>query len=1252
MTTAKDFLYQQFMDDPDIIPPEGKTKEELVEELVDQKLRQSRNNSRAFELLSKDAGGGYDIATYSWDKSTKKVQEPWVDEKELEKAVPDKYGEPTKGQLKLLHRPFKVLTGSLDDFELEPPPENDSETTQRELKFVRTAAKFAEENPERFEGIDVEDRNLLTPFLDFLASENLSVDEEYLKNVLSDVATIAMYWKFKYNRPRPYQYKGMTERKNESADTPSYPSGHSLQAKVAADILSNAYPEHAEELQYIGKNIGRNRIMGGWHFPSDHAAGRDLADQIIEKLPKNVDMFLKKSPLGEDDYMAAIRSSMQKHAEDFNIPVQKDADDSSVGAGQIVGSDGDSAEQAAKVQQTEGERRDKKEQMVQFTMQYARKLFNLGDDVSDKQLRDEANQLLAEIGTDDGKFADRLVRMHHSTAERTVGLEPLDGNKDFERPTADEVEATKKLIDEVQKEGRTTKGLNHPDLETVPDFVSTGSTLQAAPKQGRPKKTEEGNAGKQTPPAPKATQEPKAEAAPQPKTSVAETTSQPETASEPEAPVEKPQPTQTTTTDKKPAAKKTAAKKPAAKEPEAEVESPPEQTVQEEPKVETTEEASTEPESTAPVSFRQERLAAKGDDVLSQLIDENHEGYHTLDEVKRTLRNLPDTDAGKKSFRDKLAEAEKLHSDKLTADERAAQAEQDEKAPPTGFTASAEEVEEIRNRLRREAIKDVVDEHIKQHVTRHGSDAKYKNMNSLARHLAELPSNQRMKQMDAFNDSANKLREKMEREEAAKQRREATQKEKDEKTQRVADFNSELESLPRVTPNSTQHDKEEVLRETMLFESKHEDTLSDPNNSKLKASLDKHRNDQFKAIRATTDPATSAKIEENIKAEVAKHGADFGGDAHRSEIEGAKKASESKNAEHETFLNTVGNQRMKHSVFANRDDHQQTSTFTANDQAEIDEARQKGKTDDEIKQDRISRGLPPGSPPRPGLQWHKETHRWINPDIYKDVGNVLKAGESVHIADPASLGLAHHVDTTPDGGILAHKDENGSLNIYSALAANKNKFGHHAPDHENQPHGPSEEQHARSNAAAHLVSSGQVSMSSAELTKKLGIAQATSALESWHRERQGQLYGKYLKGAAAGAAVGALAGPAGAVVGAALGAGLAYSGIKNRKDFTRDAIADKMISTLGSKATDATLTAVEQFRTGSTGSGSVGKLANFVRDRGPIDRLTGGGVKFETDPKKQILKPSFAEMQITTREGSVADKILSPFRKPIDGGED
>jgi len=271
---------------------------------------------------------------------------------------------------------------------------------------------------------------------------------------------------------------------------------------------------------------------------------------------------------------------------------------------------------------------------------------------------------------------------------------------------------------------------------------------------------------------------------------------------------------------------------------------------------------------------------------------------------------------------------------------------------------------------------------------------------------------------------------------------------------------------------------------------------------------------------------------------------------------------------------------MKHSVFANRDDHQQTSTFTANDQAEIDEARKKGKTDDEIKQDRISRGLPPGSPPRPGLEWHKETHRWINPDIYKDMGNVLKAGESVHIADPASLGLAHHVDTTPDGGILAHKDENGNLNIYSALAANKNKFGHHAPDHENQPHGPSEEQHARSNAAAHLVSSGKTSMSTAEFYEKLGVAQHTSALESWQRERSRQMYGKYLKGAALGAAVGLLAGPAGLLVGAGVGAGLAYMGIKNRKDFKRKALADYMRSQWGDKITNAQETALDHFVNG------------------------------------------------------------------------
>ena len=119
--------------------------------------------------------------------------------------------------------------------------------------------------------------------------------------------------------PRPWQYEGADEPEDTETDTPSYPSGHSTQAKVAAEVLAGSYPEHKQQFEDIGHSVGLNRIIAGWHFPVDHSSGRDLADQILEKLPKNADMYLKKSGLLEDDYMSAIKLAMDKHADDFNV---------------------------------------------------------------------------------------------------------------------------------------------------------------------------------------------------------------------------------------------------------------------------------------------------------------------------------------------------------------------------------------------------------------------------------------------------------------------------------------------------------------------------------------------------------------------------------------------------------------------------------------------------------------------------------------------------------------------------------------------------------------------------------------------------------------------------------------------------------------------------------------------------------------------------------------------------------------------
>jgi len=84
--------------------------------------------------------------------------------------------------------------------------------------------------------------------------------------------------------PPPSLYPGHT----------SYPSGHACLATSFALVLGSYFPNSASALNDIAKSVGLNREIAGLHFPSDTAAGEDLAHYLNSYLPKKLD------PLRED----------------------------------------------------------------------------------------------------------------------------------------------------------------------------------------------------------------------------------------------------------------------------------------------------------------------------------------------------------------------------------------------------------------------------------------------------------------------------------------------------------------------------------------------------------------------------------------------------------------------------------------------------------------------------------------------------------------------------------------------------------------------------------------------------------------------------------------------------------------------------------------------------------------------------------------------------------------------------------------
>jgi membrane-associated phospholipid phosphatase len=110
-------------------------------------------------------------------------------------------------------------------------------------------------------------------------------------NAAGQVALFAvMYWKDFYKRPRPSQLCPALLPPIAVPGHASYPSGHSTQAHLMALCMGQVFSGIAAAAPFIGDltaladRIARNREIAGLHYPSDSAAGKTLAANLLTQL--------------------------------------------------------------------------------------------------------------------------------------------------------------------------------------------------------------------------------------------------------------------------------------------------------------------------------------------------------------------------------------------------------------------------------------------------------------------------------------------------------------------------------------------------------------------------------------------------------------------------------------------------------------------------------------------------------------------------------------------------------------------------------------------------------------------------------------------------------------------------------------------------------------------------------------------------------------------------------------------------------
>ena len=123
--------------------------------------------------------------------------------------------------------------------------------------------------------------------------ESVVGKDEVIQKLINESAPVIMKIKKHHDRPRPKEMAKKMKTKMEdmemaSMKTPSYPSGHSVQGILIANILADKYPNKKDKLKKMGRDISYSRRSARAHYKSDslfgEQIGKDMYNYIKEKI--------------------------------------------------------------------------------------------------------------------------------------------------------------------------------------------------------------------------------------------------------------------------------------------------------------------------------------------------------------------------------------------------------------------------------------------------------------------------------------------------------------------------------------------------------------------------------------------------------------------------------------------------------------------------------------------------------------------------------------------------------------------------------------------------------------------------------------------------------------------------------------------------------------------------------------------------------------------------------------------------------
>jgi hypothetical protein len=191
------------------------------------------------------------------------------------------FGNVTRKNLKRARREIELISDV--DVPREDFPANSSPEAYAELLHLAGLGEAYDGHP-FMEFVKRADRDMHGIYRDMLAQEGIGFD--YYDQLFKDVATLAIILKMEYDRPRPRQLAGLLRaplhpQGSKTANSPSYPSGHTLQSLVVSMVIAGEYPRLAEKAMRLADAIALSRLVAGHHYPSDNAYSERIAVHIL-----------------------------------------------------------------------------------------------------------------------------------------------------------------------------------------------------------------------------------------------------------------------------------------------------------------------------------------------------------------------------------------------------------------------------------------------------------------------------------------------------------------------------------------------------------------------------------------------------------------------------------------------------------------------------------------------------------------------------------------------------------------------------------------------------------------------------------------------------------------------------------------------------------------------------------------------------------------------------------------------------------